>query len=59
MNDPVLLLGLAAFACLLIALPLAFWGLSGRHGDTTSRVVQLHTNSLNIEGKIKEDFGSK
>ena len=48
MNDPVLLLGLAAFACLLIALPLAFWGLSGRHGDTTSRVVQLLVVGANL-----------
>jgi cytochrome c-type biogenesis protein CcsB len=48
LNDPVLLLGLAAFACLLIALPLAFWGLSGRHGDTTSRVVQLLVVGANL-----------
>ena len=48
MNDPVLLLGLAAFACLLIALPLAFWGLSGRHGDTTSRGVQLLVVGANL-----------
>ena len=48
MNDPVLLLGLAAFAFLLIALPLSFWGLSGRYGDTTSRAVQLLVVGANL-----------
>lgn len=48
MNDPVLLLGLAAFAFLLIALPLSFWGLSGRYGDPTSRAVQLLVVGANL-----------
>ena len=41
LNDPVLLLGLMAFGALLLALPLAFWNLSGEPRSSTSRVVQL------------------
>ncbi|MCP9839723.1 c-type cytochrome biogenesis protein CcsB [Synechococcus sp. J7-Johnson] len=45
MNDPVLSLGLLAFALLLLALPLAFWGLSG---GRTSSAVRLLVAAANL-----------
>ena len=38
--DPVLLLGLLAFGSLLLALPLAFWGLSGSPQAPTAKLVR-------------------
>ena len=48
LNDPVLLLGLMAFGALLLALPLAFWNLSGEPRSSTSRVVQLLVVAANL-----------
>jgi cytochrome c-type biogenesis protein CcsB len=45
-SDPVLALGLAAFALLLLALPLAFWSVSG--GTQGSRVVRLLVAAANL-----------
>ena len=45
MNDPVIALGLSAFALLLVALPIAFWDLStGQSG----RIVRLMVASANL-----------
>ncbi|NBQ21359.1 MAG: cytochrome c biogenesis protein CcsA, partial [Synechococcaceae bacterium WB6_3B_236] len=38
-KDPVLLLGLLAFAALLLALPLAFWSLSGSDAKAGGKVA--------------------
>ncbi|MFZ9569706.1 MAG: c-type cytochrome biogenesis protein CcsB, partial [Vulcanococcus sp.] len=46
MTDPVLALGLAAFALLLLALPLAFWSLSG--AGSRSTVVRLLVATANL-----------
>jgi cytochrome c-type biogenesis protein CcsB len=45
-TDPVLALGLAAFALLLLALPLAFWSLSG--AGSRSTVVRLLVATANL-----------
>ena len=45
MTDPVLALGLAAFALLLVALPLAFWSVSGGgQGSTAVRLIVAAAN---------------
>ncbi|MDA0716661.1 MAG: c-type cytochrome biogenesis protein CcsB [Cyanobacteria bacterium] len=44
LDDPVLGLGLTAFALLLIALPLAFWSLSGGRSSTAVRFLVAGTN---------------
>ncbi len=44
MNDPVLSLGLLAFALLLLALPLAFWGLSGGRSSSAVRLLVAAAN---------------
>ncbi|MCP9801117.1 c-type cytochrome biogenesis protein CcsB [Synechococcus sp. RedBA-s] len=44
MNDPVLSLGLLAFALLLVALPLAFWSLSGGHSSSPVRLLVAAAN---------------
>ena len=46
MSDPVLALGLGAFALLLLALPLAFWSVSS--GGQGSRLVRLLVASANL-----------
>ncbi|MFZ9850450.1 MAG: c-type cytochrome biogenesis protein CcsB [Vulcanococcus sp.] len=46
MSDPVLALGLAAFGLLLLALPLAFWSVSG--AGQGSRVVRLLVAAANL-----------
>lgn len=45
MNDPVIALGLSAFALLLLALPIAFWDLSTGH---SGRIVRLMVASANL-----------
>jgi len=45
-SDPVLALGLGAFALLLLALPLAFWSVSS--GGQGSRLVRLLVASANL-----------
>ncbi|MGA0161923.1 MAG: cytochrome c biogenesis protein CcsA, partial [Vulcanococcus sp.] len=45
-TDPVLALGLAAFALLLLALPLSFWSVSG--GGQGSTVVRLLVATANL-----------
>jgi cytochrome c-type biogenesis protein CcsB len=45
-TDPVLALGLAAFALLLLALPLAFWSVSG--SGQASRAVRLLVAAANL-----------
>ena len=47
MSDPVLGLGLAAFALLLLALPLAFWSVS-ESGGRGSRIVRLLVAAANL-----------
>ena len=44
LNDPVLGLGLTAFALLLVALPLAFWSLSGGLSSTAVRLLVAGAN---------------
>ena len=44
LNDPVLGLGLTAFALLLVALPLAFWSLSGGRLSTAVRLLVAGAN---------------
>jgi cytochrome c-type biogenesis protein CcsB len=44
LNDPVLGLGLTAFALLLITLPLAFWSLSGGRLSTAVRLLVAGAN---------------
>ncbi|EAQ74660.1 MULTISPECIES: c-type cytochrome biogenesis protein CcsB [unclassified Synechococcus] len=44
MNEPVLSLGLLAFALLLLALPLAFWGLSGGRSSSAVRLLVAAAN---------------
>ena len=45
MTDPVLALGLAAFALLLLALPLSFWSVSGAgQGSTVVRLLVATAN---------------
>ena len=46
MSDPVLALGLGAFALLLLALPLSFWSVSS--GGQGSRVVRLLVAAANL-----------
>jgi cytochrome c-type biogenesis protein CcsB len=43
-NDPVLSLGLLAFALLLVALPLAFWSLSGGRSSSPVRLLVAAAN---------------
>ena len=42
--DPVIALGLAAFAMLLLVLPLAFWALSGGHSSKAVRLLVAAAN---------------
>ncbi|MBM5798327.1 MAG: cytochrome c biogenesis protein CcsA, partial [Cyanobacteria bacterium K_Offshore_0m_m2_072] len=42
--DPVFSLGLAAFALLLLALPVAFWSLSGGQRSTVTTVLVASAN---------------
>ncbi len=42
--DPVIALGLAAFALLLLVLPLAFWALSGGHSSKAVRLLVAAAN---------------
>ncbi len=44
MNEPVLTLGLVAFGLLLLALPLAFWSVSGARGSTLVRMLVAAAN---------------
>ena len=44
MNDPVLALGLAAFALLLLVLPLSFWSLSGGRASGVVRMMIAAAN---------------
>ena len=44
MNDPVIGLGLAAFALLLLVLPIAFWSVSGGHSNPVVRVLVASAN---------------
>ena len=44
LNEPVLGLGLTAFALLLVALPLAFWSLSGGRSSTAVRLLVAGAN---------------
>ena len=44
LNDPVLGLGLTAFSLLLVALPLAFWSLSGGRSSTAVRLLVAGAN---------------
>ena len=44
MPDPVIALGLAAFAMLLLVLPLAFWALSGGHSSKAVRLLVAAAN---------------
>ena len=44
LNDPVLGLGLTAFALLLVALPLAFWSISGGRSSTAVRLLVAGAN---------------
>ena len=44
MNDPVVGLGLAAFALLLLVLPLSFWALSGGRSSTAVRLLVAAAN---------------
>ncbi|MFM7733161.1 MAG: c-type cytochrome biogenesis protein CcsB [Cyanobium sp.] len=48
MNDPVLGLGLAAFALLLLVLPLSFWSLSEGGGGRTASVVRMLVAAANL-----------
>jgi cytochrome c-type biogenesis protein CcsB len=43
-NDPVLTLGLVAFGLLLLALPLAFWSISGARASTVVRLLVAAAN---------------
>jgi cytochrome c-type biogenesis protein CcsB len=43
-NDPVIGLGLAAFALLLLVLPIAFWSVSGGHSNPVVRVLVASAN---------------
>ena len=42
--DPVIALGLTAFALLLLVLPLAFWALSGGHSSKAVRLLVAAAN---------------
>ena len=44
LNDPVLGLGLLAFALLLLVLPLSFWSLSGGRNSTAVRLLVAAAN---------------
>ncbi len=44
MNDPVIGLGLAAFALLLLVLPIAFWSVSGGHSNPVVRILVASAN---------------
>ncbi|MFT5339519.1 MAG: cytochrome c-type biogenesis protein CcsB [Cyanobium sp.] len=44
MADPVIALGLTAFALLLLVLPLAFWALSGGHSSKAVRLLVAAAN---------------
>ena len=48
LTDPVLLLGLMAFASLLLALPIAFWSLSGNPGALTQKLVRILVVAANL-----------
>jgi len=48
LTDPVLLLGLLAFASLLLALPIAFWSLSGNPGALTQKLVRILVVAANL-----------
>jgi len=43
-TDPVMALGLAAFALLLLVLPLSFWALSGQGSSSLVRVLVAGAN---------------
>lgn len=47
-NDPVIALGLAAFALLLLVLPLSFWALSGSRQDRVSSLVRFLVAAANL-----------
>ncbi|MEB3171181.1 MAG: c-type cytochrome biogenesis protein CcsB, partial [Synechococcaceae cyanobacterium] len=48
MNDPVIALGLGAFALLLLVLPLSFWALSGGRQDRVSSLVRFLVAAANL-----------
>ncbi len=48
MNDPVLALGLGAFALLLVVLPLSFWALSGGSQGRISTLVRFLLAAANL-----------
>ena len=48
LTDPVLLLGLMAFGSLLLALPIAFWSLSGNPGALTEKLVRILVVAANL-----------
>jgi len=47
-NDPVIALGLGAFALLLLVLPLSFWALSGGRQDRVSSLVRFLVAAANL-----------
>ena len=52
MTDPVLALGLAAFALLLVALPLAFWSVSGAGSRSTAVRLLVATANLSLTAQL-------
>ena len=52
MTDPVLALGLAAFALLLLALPLAFWSVSGAGSRSTAVRLLVATANLALTAQL-------
>jgi len=48
LTDPVLGFGLMAFAALLVALPIAFWGLGGTVGALAAKIVRGLVVSANL-----------
>ena len=48
LTDPVLLLGLMAFGSLLLALPIAFWSLSGNPGALPEKLVRILVVAANL-----------
>jgi cytochrome c-type biogenesis protein CcsB len=51
-TDPVLALGLAAFALLLLALPLAFWSVSGAGSRSTAVRLLVATANLALTAQL-------
>jgi len=51
-TDPVLALGLAAFALLLVALPLAFWSVSGAGSRSTAVRLLVATANLSLTAQL-------